>query len=664
MRQTKKERLHSLTCNDKTNQVEYWFSPSPLGFCFQSLSAVQIHFEENMAASLVGGALLSATLQVVFDRLASPEVVDYLRGKRLNDELINNLKTVLSAVNAVLDDAEEKQITNPNVKQWLDELEDASLDADDLLDEIATDALQSKLEAGSGTSNTSKSIINFFSNSLNIYDRKMKNKLEEILKRLKFLEERIYVLGLIKGVGEKPLPRPPTTSLIEEDEVYGRDGDKEAIIKLLIDDGRSTKVSVIPIVGMGGVGKTTLAQLVYNHDQVKEHFGFKAWICVSEEFDIYKVTKTILCAVTKSHSYDNIDLDSLQNKLKEVLMGQKYLIVLDDVWNENYVNWENMSRPFKHGAQGSKILVTTRNESVAKIMQTVPAYYLVHLKDEDCWQLFAKLAFHNEDFAAHPALEIIGRKIVKKCKGLPLAVKTLGGLLRSTVNVEEWEKILASEIWHLSGNESNILPALRLSYHHLPSHLKRCFAFCAIFPEDHIFRKHDLVLLWMAENFLQQSTRNKRMEDVGDEYFNELVSRSFFQRSNRGEEYFVMHDLIHDLARHVSRNNCLTLADGNSEEVLMVKVRHLAIARFDSISEAACLRTLLPTHRFSFDYSSDEVVNHAILKSRCLRVLSLYGCRKLKRLPESIGEQRHLRHLDLSMTSIERLPESTRCQDI
>nr|XP_048318264.1 putative disease resistance protein At3g14460 [Ziziphus jujuba var. spinosa]XP_048318265.1 putative disease resistance protein At3g14460 [Ziziphus jujuba var. spinosa] len=562
------------------------------------------------------------------------------------------------------EDAEEKQITNPNVKQWLDELEDASLDADDLLDEIATDALQSKLEAGSGTSNTSKSIINFFSNSLNTYDRKMKNKLEEILKRLRFLEERIYVLGLIKGVGEKPLPRPPTTSLIEENEVYGRGGDKEAIIKLLIDDGGSNKVGVIPIVGMGGVGKTTLAQLVYNHDQVKEHFGFKAWVCVSEEFDIYKVTKTILCAVTKSHSYDNTDLDSLQNKLKEVLMGKKYLIVLDDVWNENYVNWENMSRPFRHGVQGSKILVTTRNESVAKIMQTVSTYYLVHLKDEDCWQLFAKLAFHNEDFAAHPAQEIIGRKIVKKCKGLPLAVKTLGGLLRSTVNVEEWEKILASEIWDLSDNESNILPALRLSYHHLPSHLKRCFAFCAIFPEDHIFRKHDLVLLWMAENFLQQSKRNKRMEDVGDEYFNELVSRSFFQRSNRGEEYFVMHDLIHDLAKHVSRNNCLTLGDGNSEEVLMVKVRHLAIersttiARIDSISEAGCLRTLLTKHGYSFDLLSDEVVNHAILKSRCFRVLSLYGSRKLKQLPKSISEQRHLRHLDLSWTSIRRLPES------
>ncbi|XP_060669566.1 putative disease resistance RPP13-like protein 1 isoform X1 [Ziziphus jujuba] len=619
-----------------------------------------------MAASLVGGAFLSATLQVVFDRLASQDVVDYLRGKKLNDELINNLKTVLSAVNAVLDDAEDKQITNPNVKQWLDELEDASYDADDLLDEITTDVLQSKLEAGSGTSNSSKSIINFFSSSLNIYDRKTKNKLEKILKRLKFLEERIYVLGLNTGVGEKPLPRPPTTSLIEEAEVFGRDGDKEATIKLLLTDGGGgNKIGVIPIKGMGGVGKTTLAQLVYNHDQVKEHFELKSWVCVSEEFDIYKVTKTILSAVANSESYDNADLDSLQIKLKELLAGKKFLIVLDDVWNENYVKWENMCKPFKNGAQGSKILVTTRNESVAQIMRTVPTQNLEHLKDEYCWKLFQKHVFPNENFTAHPTLEIIGRKIVKKCKGLPLAAKTLGGLLRSTVNVEKWERISESEIWDLSDNESNILPALRLSYHYLPSHLKGCFAFCSIFPKDYRFQKHELVLLWMAENFVQQSKRNKRMEDVGDEYFNELVSRSFFQRSsNEIESCFFMHDLIHDLAKYVSRNYCVTLADGNSEEALMVKVRHLAIrrstpmARFDSIFEAAYLRTLLPTHTFSFDYISGEVVNHVILKLKCLRILSLSGCRKLKKLPESIGEQKHLRHLDLSGTSIESLPES------
>nr|XP_048318201.1 putative disease resistance protein At3g14460 [Ziziphus jujuba var. spinosa] len=615
-----------------------------------------------MAATLVGGAFLSATLQVLFDRMASREFVDYLRGKKFNHGLLKKLKIMLLSVNAVLNDAEEKQIRNQAVKEWLDELEDASYVADDLLDEIATDALQFKLEAGS-RAGTSK-VSNVVPTSLNSYNPDMETKIVEILERLEFIAKQKDLIGLKEGVGEKPSPRIPTTSLIEETVVYGRDGDKEAIIKLLVaDDVGSNKVSVIPIVGMAGVGKTTLAQLVYNDEKVKEHFELKSCVCVTEEFDVFAITKTVLSAIT-SHSYENTDLDFLQIRLNEGLMGKKFLIVLDDVWNENYVNWENMFKPLKDGAQGSKILVTTRNESSAQIICTVPNHYLEHLKDEDCWKLFAKHAFDNGHRCACPSLETIGRKVVKKCKGLPLAAKTLGGLLRSRVDVGEWEKILESEIWDFSDNESNILPALRLSYHYLPSHLKRCFAFCSIFPKGYELEKHQLVLLWMAENLLQQPKRHKTMEEVGDEYFHELVSRSFFQRSSSSHEScFVMHGLVHDLAKYVYKEYCFTLEDGNLEEVGM-KVRHLVVApyvsfeRFDSISEATHLRTLLPLSIFSFHYLSNEIMNHVILKLRCLRVLKFSGCKNLKQLPESIGELRHLRYLDLSGTPIARLPES------
>ncbi|XP_024934212.3 putative disease resistance protein RGA3 [Ziziphus jujuba] len=227
---------------------------------------------------------------------------------------------------------------------------------------------------------------------------------------------------------------------------------------------------------MGGIGKTTLAQLVYNDHAVKKHFDLKLWVCVSEEFDICKVTKTVLCAVTmpNSQSYDGTNLDLLQTKLKEELMGKKFLIVLDDVWNEDYDYWQKMRTPFNFRSHGSKIIVTARIKKVADIIGTTPTpFQLEQLKDEDCWQIFQKHAFDKiRDPSVRQVLEKIGRRIVKKCNRLPIATKTLGGLLRSEGDGSQWERVLNSEIWYFSPKESKILPALLLSYNHLPSHLK------------------------------------------------------------------------------------------------------------------------------------------------------------------------------------------------
>ncbi|XP_048318955.2 putative disease resistance protein At3g14460 [Ziziphus jujuba] len=624
-----------------------------------------------MAVELVGGAFLSSMFQAAFDRLVSSEVVDYLRGNNISDDLIHELKIVILAVNAVLDDAQRKQITNIHVKNWLDELETISYEADDLLDEIATDARQSDLEASGSRKSKKCKLSNFILSFFfrRSYNQDMKKKMEDILRRFKVSEEKITTLRLInKTLGETPSPRQPTTSLIEKSEVFGRDGDKEEIVNLLLADGGSNKVSVIPITGMGGIGKTTLAQLAYNDHAVEKHFNLKSWVYVSEKFDSIEVTKTVLCAVTESNSdsYDDRNLDVLQNKLKEGLTGKKFLIVLDDVWNEYYIGWHGMRTLLQFGAHGSKIIVTARNKDVADIMGTTTHFQLEHLKDEDCWQIFQKHAFDKirDSSSVSQVLEKIGREIVKKCKGLPLAAKTLGGLLRSKEDVSEWERVLKSEIWDFSHEKSKILPALLLSYNFLPSHLKPCFAFCSTFPKDYEFRKNELVLLWMAENLLPQASINKRVEDVGNEYFNELVSRSFFQRTSIGEESrFVMHDLVHDVARFVSRGYCFSFESGNSDGN-MINVRHLAVAsdvsldRYGAISKASHLRSFLSTYRYSVQTLSNQVVNNVILKFRRLRILSLRWCQNLEQLSDSIGELKHLRFLDLSWTSIKRLPNS------
>ncbi|KAL0007010.1 hypothetical protein SO802_008512 [Lithocarpus litseifolius] len=303
-----------------------------------------------MAEAVVGGAFLSAFLQVLFDRMASHEVLEFFSRWKLSEEPLMRLKTSLLFINAVLNDAEEKQINNPVVKGWVNELKDAAYQAQDLLDEIATDALRYKLEA---ELKSKVQLFNLTSHSSSY--KEIELKLEEILGRLKFLAKQRDLLGLKEGNGgEKPSPKRPTTSLVEESGVYGRDGDTEAIIELLLaDDGSGYNMSVIPIAGMGGVGKTTLAQLLYNKKLVVENFDVRAWVCVSQEFDVLRITKTILEAVTSSTS-DTNDLDLLQVRLNNSLVGRKFLIVLDDVWNENYLDWEVLRTPFKSGANGSK----------------------------------------------------------------------------------------------------------------------------------------------------------------------------------------------------------------------------------------------------------------------------------------------------------------------
>ncbi|KAB1228009.1 putative disease resistance RPP13-like protein 1 [Morella rubra] len=385
----------------------------------------------------VGGALLSAFLQVVIDRAASREVIDFLRRHKLIGGLVYKLKTALMAVNVLVEDAEEKQATKPNVKKWLDELKDAVYEAEDILDKVATQALRRKLDAEFET--TAIKVRNRTYASLSLY--KLRGKIEEVHDRLKSLAEQKDVIGLREGVTGRPSERLPTTSLmVEESGIFGRDADREEIIKgLLSKDKGGNEVGVIAIVGMGGMGKTTLAQQVYNDERVKKHFDLEAWVCVSEDFDLFKVTKTMLDEVTGSTT-DIANLDQLQVKLREQLMGKSFLLILDDVWSKNLDDWEALSKPWKSGARGSKVIITTRDQGVASVMNASTNHRLEKLTEEDCWSLFAKYAFGNTNSSARPELEEVGRQIANKCAGLPLAAKAIGAMLRTKANVDEWER--------------------------------------------------------------------------------------------------------------------------------------------------------------------------------------------------------------------------------
>ncbi|KAG4383941.1 hypothetical protein GLYMA_13G184900v4 [Glycine max] len=625
-----------------------------------------------MALELVGGALLNAFLQVAFEKLASHLVRDFFRGRKLDQKLLNNLEIKLNSIQALANDAELKQFRDPLVRNWLLKVKDAVFDAEDILDEIQHEIskCQVEAEAEAESQTCTCKVPNFFKSSpASSFNREIKSRMEEILDRLELLSSQKDDLGLKNasgvGVGSElgcavPQISQSTSSVVESD-IYGRDEDKKMIFDWLTsDNGNPNQPSILSIVGMGGMGKTTLAQLVFNDPRIEEaRFDVKAWVCVSDDFDAFRVTRTILEAITKSTD-DSRDLEMVHGRLKEKLTGKRFLLVLDDVWNENRLKWEAVLKHLVFGAQGSRIIATTRSKEVASTMRS-EEHLLEQLQEDHCWKLFAKHAFQDDNIQPNPDCKEIGMKIVEKCKGLPLALKTMGSLLHNKSSVTEWKSILQSEIWEFSIERSDIVPALALSYHHLPSHLKRCFAYCALFPKDYEFDKECLIQLWMAEKFLQCSQQGKSPEEVGEQYFNDLLSRCFFQQSSNTERTdFVMHDLLNDLARFICGDICFRL-DGNQTKGTPKATRHFLIDvkcfdGFGTLCDTKKLRTYMPT---SDKYWDCEMSIHELFsKFNYLRVLSLSVCHDLREVPDSVGNLKYLRSLDLSNTGIEKLPES------
>ncbi|XP_062114727.1 putative disease resistance RPP13-like protein 1, partial [Humulus lupulus] len=539
-----------------------------------------------------------------------------------------------------------------------------------------------KVESSSKVRRKTSKLLSRFSKPFNSADSKRNTSMEKILGRLEYLANQIANMNIEKNVVEvKPSEMLfVKTSLPDEPEVYGRKNDKVALMKSLISDdvGSDQKIyDVMPIVGMGGIGKTTLAQTLFNDEEVTKMFEPKVWVYVSDKFDAMAVTETILQQVASGDDVRNgMDLNSLQVNLAKKLMGKKFLIVLDDAWEDDYVQWKEVMKPFKDGAKGSKIVVTTRNKTVADSIGTVDPHYLKELSKDECWELFAKHASRGnlDMFIENPKLESIGREVVKKCNGLPLAAKVLGGLLRSMLDAERWEQIAKSNIWELTDKRSKVLPAaLEVSYHYLPAHLKKCFAYCSIFPKGYEFQRQELVLIWMAENLAMHSEGSKRMEEVGDEYFDELISMSFFQPRTDyyNKPYFVMHDLIVDLARVVSGKYCYLLEHIEDIDKFEKKTRRLGCATevlcygdkiYTYDFKATRLRTLLSVRSgFGFGFGDSlvpkEVVHDLLPKLKCLKVLSFRGC-GITDLADSIGDLKYLRYLDLSGTDIVMLPES------
>ncbi|XP_030970969.1 putative disease resistance protein RGA3 [Quercus lobata] len=337
------------------------------------------------------------------------------------DDEVQKLQDKLGFIKAIMDDAEERHAVKQRAeKLWLGKLQDKYYEMDDVLDTWSTARIKIKT---------------------------LNEKLDGI-----FNDREKY--GIDFNRQPEVVERPITTSFVDESNIIGRDNYREELLSNLLGVGspKERKPRVISLVGMGGLGKTTLAQIAYNHSEVKAHFDERMWVCVSDPFDQCKVAKAIIQELVPTHESLNNTTSTLQALLRivcDLIRDKKYFLVFDDVWAKDSIKESEKWEPFKNAltcGAGSKILVTTRNEEVAHMMGSAKTdiINLGNLSVEHCWLIINKMAFSDDYGEQSRDLEELGKQLANKCKGLPLAAKILGSYLRGKMSRKEWEKIINS----------------------------------------------------------------------------------------------------------------------------------------------------------------------------------------------------------------------------
>ncbi|GFP85286.1 putative disease resistance protein rga3 [Phtheirospermum japonicum] len=610
--------------------------------------------------AVVVGAVVGASIQVLVQNLLTMSQEQIGRDLKKDFE---KLKKSFLMVCDFLYDAEMRQVNDRAVKRWLRDLEALAFDADNVIDEINYQLLSKKVQTPGNK--MTKKVQSFFSHSKNPIANHLRlgRKIRDINRKLEQSNQEAIGFGLHMRLAGAPAPvsvsgsdasaSMDTDSFTVDPIVLGRENDVSRIVEMLIttSPAEQTLLSVLPIVGMGGLGKTTLARLVFGHAKVKSHFETCVWVHVPRKFDVVVLLKNILTSLT-AENVEHGNREALLKKLQNNLGAKRYMLVLDDVWNEEREKWDSFANSLLgiSYATGNCMIVTTRSQEVASIVTTLPIHELKSLSEDDCWSIIKARALRAGDNPLE--FETIGTNIAKRCKGLPLAAKVVGGLL-SGKSKDEWLSIGKNWVSNF-GDGDPILKILKLSFDNLPQpSLKKCFAYCSIFPKGFEIEKEQLIELWVAEGFLQTDQRSNTVENTGSRIFNLLLQNSLLQVADR--DYYGnvthcnMHDLLHDLACSILGEN-----DSDVKEDSCCQNRYMGYKSNgdESLSirkeQTKCLRTLILNGRVSDIMFSDF---------KSLHTLTLVG-EDIFELPTSVGELIHLRYLDTSGTRIRDLPDS------
>ncbi|XP_071684882.1 putative disease resistance protein RGA4 [Lolium perenne] len=624
----------------------------------------------ELAATMVVGPLLS----IVKDK-ASSYLLDKYKVMEGMEEQHRILKRKLLAILDVIADAEEAASHREGVKAWLEEVKRVAYEANAIFDDFKYEALRREAKKNGHCRELGFDAVKLFLSHNRVAFRvKMGKKLCRVVQAIEVLVTEMNAFGF-KYQQQVPASkqwRQTDHVMFDPKKIISRSRDQDTrnIVDTLLGQASNADLTVVPIVGVGGLGKTTLAQLIYNEPEIQKHFELLIWVCVSETFDVDSLAKSIAEFHPPKTKDEAAPKKSPLDILQDALRGHRYLLVLDDVWNREPDKWEKLKSCLTHGAKGSAVLTTTRDERVAKIMGTVKAYNLAALGDNFIKEIIEMKAFSLQKEEERPSVlvNMVGQ-IVKRCRGSPLAAVSLGSVLRTKTSKEEWKAVLSRS--SICTEESGILPILKLSYNDLSSQMKQCFAFCAVFPKDYEIDVDKLIQLWMAHGFIEDQ-KEVSPETIGKRIFNELASRSFFvdvkQEKVPMNKYYPemgsfskhtckIHDLMHDVALSTMEKECALMPEQPSQiEWLPDTARHLLLSceKPETVLNDSLLTRSPAFQTLLCDNGMQEPLQH-LSKYSSLMALQIYTNRRS--FPLKSKHLHHLRYLDLSRSWIIAFPE-------